>query len=445
MPVVPLPTIAQLRQPFRCPAADGIGPGERVSEAVHLARLAAGDDRCCGCPHRPTDGDRPEPRVRFNAEGQPRGRLHRELTLDHAAAWLDALGAELADAADGASAALSDSPSTPRRLAFARDDRTTSARLAAAIEYAARHGIEAIDLGTATRPVLESGVRRLGAAVGVNFTAGCHPSGWAGLDLVTPSGASRPLPEAVRHLTAAQAREHRPERRRSRRTHPIRSFDALVGYAAERRAEWDAIAAQRTAFAGDPTKPGGAELRVALAGGNEPTRRTIHHVLAFTPVRVVPLRSPEGFDVAVKISRDGRSLAVLDENAKPIAAVSLAQSLSSVWRLANPDAADEESQPSISLRSALIQDAESLQNADSIARTDGTDDGVHSDPDSAGGLVAWVGSRPTANGRHANGRRGDRRSGDVRHTDGALSLLLVVRRLLDDPCAASIALRTPGH
>ena len=352
-----LPTISQLERPYRCPdQPDG------VTEAVHLARLAAGDDRCYGCPHRPASDDRPEPLVRFNSEGQPRGRFRRELTPDHVAAWIDTLGHRLAVAAAG-------TDSRPR-LAFAQDDRIASAQLAGLIERAARHGVDAIDLGTTTRPVLEHGVRQLGAAAGLMLTAGDLGPGWAGLDVLDAAGQPQQLPSTVRTLTPAAARDWSPQPRASRTTQPVRTFDAAVGYRDRLLAETG-------------LETPGRPVTLAVAGGNGPVRELARDLLAAAGIGLGRVRDG-GFDAGIRLGRDGRSLEVIDQDARPVAAVLLAKTLAPLWR---PEGAD---------RRVRCDDRDRLifQTADRSTR------------------------------------------------DGLLSMLLVAARLRRDDCPASIALRS---
>ena len=361
-----LPTIPQLERPYRCPdRPDG------VTEAVHQARLAAGDDRCYGCPHRPASGDRPEPLVQFNSEGQPRGRFRRELTPDHVGAWIDTLGHELATAAGD--------PDARPRLAFAQDDRIASAQLAGLIERAARHGVDAIDLGTTTRPVLEHGVRQLGAAAGLMLTAGDRKPGWAGVDVLDAEGQPQRLPDAVRTLTPAAAREWRPLPRASRITQPVRPFDAAAGY-------------RDRLLAATGLDQSGRPVRLAVAGGSGPVRELAADLLAAAGVGIVSLQGGQ-FEAAVRLSRDGRAVEVVDQNAAPV--------------------------PAILLRKTLAMVMHDSTAGDSTA---GDRTGRSIAVDDRGRLMIGLDNRASR--------------------DGLLAMLLVVARLRQDDCPASISLRS---
>lgn len=256
---------------YRCP-----GEFYDITRAVHLARLAAGYERCATCTHRiepaeaeasrpRAEGDRaPSPAFRrslFTAEGV-RGVYQNELTRQRAGEIAGAFASCLWDdqaAHDAAAPRISsataageglerDTPGTQGEgeglcllpagepgplVILAGDDRPASPDLAMGVGLGLRRmGCRVIDIGPVTRPCFWFAVDHLQAAGGIQVTgAGCDPA-WTGLDFVRPGALPCVRGDALDRIRSRfEQRYERPSRHvGAQRLHSVTAaYEATLG------------------------------------------------------------------------------------------------------------------------------------------------------------------------------------------------------------------------
>ncbi|MSR56469.1 MAG: hypothetical protein EXS05_02210 [Planctomycetaceae bacterium] len=266
---------SQATATYRCP-----GEVYDITKAVHLARMAAGFDRCAQCLYRDTtatggastpDADAPDSNHKVRPPGQRRsvftdegvrGVYRNELTRQRAGElagafasclWDDAapeLAKQpvsepplIAESGDDSTLTASEITGTeitgegivllpPGRpgplVVLACDERPASPDLAMGVGLALRRmGCQVVDIGPATRPCFWFAVDHLHAAGGLQVTgAGCDPA-WTGLDFVRQG--VWPCSRGA-DLDRIQARYERGYGRASRRPGSHRLYSVTTAY-----------------------------------------------------------------------------------------------------------------------------------------------------------------------------------------------------------------------
>ena len=284
----PLPPLPQLAADYVCPDQRG-----SVSEAVHQARLAAGDPRCGSCPFNPARTAQ-QPGL-SHEHGHLRGRHLRGLDAFSLAARLT----------DWVAVAR------PRSLVVGQDDRFASADLAPALDALARAGVTQFDLGTTTRSVIDFAIDATEADGGVyltggTFGAGRGGAGWGGVDLIGPHGNALPLPPSTRSACSRLARH-------GAASQPIRAEEAYdrslaaIVLPAPIRLHVEPVA---------PLLAPRLDAMLAVCG-------------------TTPVDPGVRCDLSATLSRDSRTCRVSDENGRPIAAPQLAAAVAPAWATVN--------------------------------------------------------------------------------------------------------------
>jgi phosphomannomutase len=294
---------------YRCP-----GEAYRITESVHLSRLAAFYSKCRNCPHAPradgvvanVDDETGAAIVRlpqsslFTIEGV-RGKYLNELTRSNSAEIAGAMASCLWDLAlvvpvgvppsGGHSVEAFERPPeggtstdegirilAPARpgpcVVLAHDERPSSPDVVTGVGQALRRmGCLVVDVGLATRPALLFAINHLQAAGGVHVTgAGCDP-GWIGLDLLGRDGIPCSSPG---QLDLIAARYHGGYSRPSRRAGSQRAFQALVPYQA---GLWKHFHALRP-------------LKIAWACPSRAVQDVFQHIFRKLACRLIPVETP---------------------------------------------------------------------------------------------------------------------------------------------------------
>lgn len=342
---------ASLHQPtYRCP-----GEAYDIPHAVHVARMAAGFERCRECRHRDrslaTDqGAATDPAVSqssrsslFQQEGV-RGVYLNEITRHDAGRiagafasclWDDVgVSVDSREGTDSRSASRKDNESDATEgmtllpigrpgptVVLAHDERAAGPDLAMGVGIALRRmGCQVIDVGPVTRPAFWFAVDHLRAAGGVHVTgSGCDPSG-IGLDFVLqgvhPCSRGGTLDRIESRLNAGYGRP-------TRRPGSQRLFDAWVPYEA---GLWKHFHALRP-------------LRIALGCSSRLLQELLARLFRNVACRLIPVETPVrarrlfdsadadldrvirsvhdgGADLGVLIADDAQQCAVVDDTAR---------------------------------------------------------------------------------------------------------------------------------
>lgn len=219
-------------------------PGERyvISQAVHLARLAAGFAACNECPLR-FDRNGNSRQTSIAGESEPASRTARPRKLfttegvrgvarnEVDAAMAERLATGLATQLwEDVAATAGRPPANGFPVVVGYDDRPWSMPLAVAAGTALRRcGCETIDVGLVTGPEFRFAVAHLEAAAGVLATGAGGGPAIAGLEFVRTTGRPLSLGGGLDELADIADRiAGRPTRQGGRR----REFDVAIPYEA---------------------------------------------------------------------------------------------------------------------------------------------------------------------------------------------------------------------
>lgn len=390
---------------YRCP-----GETYEIPRGVHLARLAAGYDRCEACPHREGPHANPgtdlssvdEASFRrhglFTAEGV-RGVHLNELTRTDAVHIAGAFASGLWDElgrgdeahstasrpegnrlASGAAREGITLLSTGRPgplIVLAHDERSSSPDLVVGIGGALRRmGCQVVDIGPVTRPGFWFAVHQLHAAGGIQASgSGCDPA-WTGMDFVRQGVL--PCSRGA-ELDAIEQRSRDGYGRPSRRPGSQRLYSAAIAYEAGLGKHFHAL------------RP----LKIVLGCPNRLLRELLERIFRKLACRLIPVPMPmrarrldddrdpdvsrvaaavrgNGAHFGILIDDDAQSCALFDDSGARAAPGRVLPLLGAVEREARPGgvAVDETTNrgATLEMMARALRQPEALCGADAAGR-----------------------------------------------------------------------------